>query len=306
MGGVASDATVAALSDEFEKAASARRLNYIRMNPASLSRLILPGGHSVLKTNTKTGVTRKVYAERLLGYFWMMKDLREAGNKPILSNEVLVEANESMRMPSLSGCQTLMDDNSGENDGTSVNLPDWFLRNNRSRDATAQCTLVGISYKEFGRKMLSSWIDPFREALCDNSDEPTLRGRYSVATLSINEGRVLSWLSGFIRRSAKSNTPPQLHGESLLYFGEDPSEFRDALRMHNTLTGYVYLLDGIGRVRWAGSGVATEAEAMDMVGFAKELVPGGVRQTAKQIPSSKKERRSALTRRKGRGSRITS
>mmetsp|Transcript_43796 Transcript_43796/g.133280 ORF Transcript_43796/g.133280 Transcript_43796/m.133280 type:complete len:276 (-) Transcript_43796:162-989(-) len=235
------------------------------MDPTSLSRLILPGGHSVLRTNARTGEKRRVFAERALGYFWMLKDIRDSP-KPILANGELVEAGEARKMPPLLGCRTL------GGDGEAVDLPDWFHRHNRSRDSTAQCTLVGISYKDYGHKMLSSWLDPFRDALCSDASDPTLRGRYSTATLSINEGRMLSWLSGPITRSTETNTPPERRGETLLYFG-DASEFRDALRMHNTLAGYVFMLDGVGRVRWAGSGRATDAELKDLIRFARELTP---------------------------------
>lgn len=42
--------------------------------------------------------------------------------------------------------------------------------------------------------------------------------------------------------------------------------------MHNMYTGYVYLVDGIGRVRWAGSGGGDEEEVANMIRCAKELV----------------------------------
>lgn len=41
--------------------------------------------------------------------------------------------------------------------------------------------------------------------------------------------------------------------------------------MHNIYTAYVYLVDGIGRVRWAGSGKGSDEEVEKMIGFAREL-----------------------------------
>jgi hypothetical protein len=38
---------------------------------------------------------------------------------------------------------------------------------------------------------------------------------------------------------------------------------------------YAYLLDGKGRVRWRGSGCATEEEAQILISCSKELLSGG-------------------------------
>ena len=58
-----------------------------------------------------------------------------------------------------------------------------------------------------------------------------------------------------------------------MYFGYCP-EFRDVLRMHNDKTGYVFLLDGIGRVRFVGSGRATRENVDLMLRHANELASG--------------------------------
>jgi ATPase complex subunit ATP10 len=78
-----------------------------------------------------------------------------------------------------------------------------------------------------------------------------------------------------LSRSARSNTPPQQQSTTLLHYGsaESLSTFKDTLRMHNTLTGYVYLLDGLGRVRFAGSGSASHEEVNRVIAFAKEITP---------------------------------
>ena len=77
----------------------------------------------------------------------------------------------------------------------------------------------------------------------------------------------------------KRNTTPEVQDQTLLYFtgGNDSqlNDFRDALRMYNEMTGYVLLLDGIGRVRFAGSGTATDEEAQRLISFAKEPVVTG-------------------------------
>ena len=77
-------------------------------------------------------------------------------------------------------------------------------------------------------------------------------------------------LSPFILSGTKKNVPAKDHANTLLYYG-DAEEFRDILRMHNIYTGYVYLVDGIGRVRWAGSGKGSDEEVQNMMSIAKEL-----------------------------------
>ena len=80
-------------------------------------------------------------------------------------------------------------------------------------------------------------------------------------------------LGGIIPRIVKANTPPEQHGTTLVCLRKEFEDFRDVLRIHNVMAGYVFLLDGIGRVRFAGSGEATEEELERLIRFAKELVP---------------------------------
>ena len=129
----------------------------------------------------------------------------------------------------------------------------------------ARCYIL----QRFGAQLLPSWIDPFDQAFrqgTNNNDTD----RYDVVRIVINEGRVVKLLSPFITSGTKKNVPESDHANTLLYFG-DAEEFRDILRMHNIYTGYVFLVDGIGRVRWAGSGEGTDEEIQSMLRFAQEL-----------------------------------
>jgi ATPase complex subunit ATP10 len=138
-----------------------------------------------------------------------------------------------------------------------------------SRDPNAQCTLVAISCKEFGARLLPSWIDPFEMSL-RGSDENDV-DRYEVVRITMNEGRIARLLSPFIVSGTKKRVPAADHSNTLLHYG-DAEEMRDILRMHNIYTSYVFLLDGIGRVRWAGSGEGSKAEVESMIGIARDLM----------------------------------
>lgn len=142
-----------------------------------------------------------------------------------------------------------------------------FIVSSGSKDANAQCTLVAISSKEFGARLLPSWVDPFEKALCNTVDNTN---RYEVVRITINEGRIDRWLHPFILSGTKKKIRVEDHSKTLLYYG-DAEEMRDMMRMHNMYTGYVFLVDGIGRVRWAGSGEGSDDEVQSMIKFATEL-----------------------------------
>jgi ATPase complex subunit ATP10 len=136
-----------------------------------------------------------------------------------------------------------------------------------TKDATAQCTLVAISCKDFGAQLLPSWVDPFTSQLVNTSDGH----KFQTVRITINEGRIAKILSPLIVGGTKKNVPVEDHERTLLYYG-NAEEWRDILRMHNIYTGYVYLVDGIGRVRWTGSGGGDDEEVANMIQCAKELV----------------------------------
>jgi mitochondrial ATPase complex subunit ATP10 len=230
----------------------------IQVHPDSIGNRILPG-NIVLRT-TSSGHVQKRYTELAFGYFWMIKDLKKTGEKPILSNERLIEENVAKVFPSLTGgsVQSLS--------GETVHFPAHCLRKNRSRDAAAQCSLVAVSFRDFGFQQLSSWIDPFQAAVGDSD-------RVEVLKINVAEGWLNKYfLRAVIRGFTKRNTAVEEYDSTFLYFG-DADTFRDSLRMHNVLAGYVFLLDGLGRVRFAGSGNATEEDAARLIQFAKELTP---------------------------------
>lgn len=216
-------------------------------------------GNFVIKT-TRNGAEKKRYTELVYGYFWMIKDLRKCDEKPILSNTELIPSSSAKPFPPLEGLKSLS--------GDKVNLPAFFLRKNRSLDAGAQCTIVAVSFRDYGYQLLSSWLDPVRDELGDSD-------RVEIIRLNLSEGWLNKWiLRGVIQGLMIKNTPKEEHDTTLIYFGTKELEgLRDALRMHNLLTGFVFLLDGLGRVRFAGSGPAAKEEVERLVGFAKELTP---------------------------------
>lgn len=255
---------VARRSFFFFKEKENSRIKEIQVNEKSIGSKIKPG-NLVDKFYPKTGNTRTLPVELAHGYFWMVGDLDATGGKPTLSNDYIIPAKNAEPFPELlAGVETLSDSDDKNN---RVELPQFFLRKNRSGDEHAQCTLVAIACRDYGFKQLKSWTQPFQEVFREED-------RVELVHLHITEGWFSSSvLQSMIRSMVKKNTPVEDHETTLLCFRKTLEGFRDSLRIHNQMTGYVFLLDGKGRIRFAGSGEATDEDVEKIIRFTHELTP---------------------------------
>mmetsp|Transcript_16584 Transcript_16584/g.38310 ORF Transcript_16584/g.38310 Transcript_16584/m.38310 type:complete len:386 (-) Transcript_16584:275-1432(-) len=271
--------------------ANPERIHGIEVNPESLGHGVLPG-NLIYKIYKWSGNTRKVPLELVHGYFWMVTDLKKTNQKPTLSNQKLIPERTAQVFPTLEGLTTLDDLT------TTVDLPLFFLEHAHDLNATTKkkkqrasrgkITLVAITFRDNGFKMIPTWTEPFEEAFASGSNDGN---RVQTFTVSITERWALYPIRNTIKRVMKNNTPTEKHSTTLAYFGtKDAMDFRDVLRMHNIMTSYVFLLDDRGRVRFASSGEASEEEVARLVGFAKDLLresDGGGRRSK---PPAKKRR----------------
>jgi len=280
----------------------------IIMNPDGIGKDILPG-ERVIKENKKLMTKRMVQIEQKFGYFWTLKDLNKTNNKPILSNVELIHTDIAKVFPAFGLIDDETEDNRDSIDDTEEKLgeqstkkisgelqtltgrpiqtPKCFTLRNRAKDPNAACTLVAINFNDFGYKMLPSWTDPFEKEFGSSKSG---NHRFETFWISIHESRILNLISSFIIRSFRKKVPDHRKDKTLLYFGGSASGMRDVLRMHNEKTSYVYLLDGIGRVRFAASGEATKEEAQRLIRFAKKLVPSNRDRTIDSPVKKKRER----------------
>ncbi len=250
--------------------ANPERIHGIEVNPDSLGHGVLPG-NLIYKTYKLTGNTRKVPLELAHGYFWMIKDLKKTDSKPILSNTKLIPHQDAQLFPTLEGLTTLDDLD------TDIELPIFFLeqahdlQNNKKNKhgGGGKVTLVAISFRDNGFQVIPTWMEPFEEAFSKSKDQ----SKVQTFSVSITERWALYPIRNTVKRVMKKNTPPEKYASTLAYFGtNEVMDFRDILRMHNIMAGYVFLLDDLGRVRFAGSGEASTEEVERLVGFAKELI----------------------------------
>lgn len=64
-------------------------------------------------------------------------------------------------------------------------------------------------------------------------------------------------------------------------------DVKDSIGMANGKVGYVYLVDGNRRIRWAGSGDADTGEREGLVGVVRRLVEGGRKPESGKKPEEK-------------------
>lgn len=84
----------------------------------------------------------------------------------------------------------------------------------------------------------------------------------------------LIWL--FLGRGRKGKSEAEWGRSFVVRRGVDDG-VRDCIGMANGKVGYVYLVDGSCRIRWAGSGDADIGEREGLVGVLRRLVEGGRR-----------------------------
>jgi len=209
----------------------------IQTHPDSISHELLPEG--LVYRTARDGSERKRYVDFVHGYFWMVKDLQRSEDQPILTNTELIPEDEARMLPPLL-VETM--------ENTVVTIPDMLTETNRLQDPSAQATLLAVCSREHGRQVLQEhWLPKLRQLQSE---------RLALVLLQLNEGfvaRLLRPLINFHQRRAE-DTVVQWYGTAT------PYHFRDPIRLHNSMTGYVYLLDGIGRVRAAGSGPSSQVD----------------------------------------------
>lgn len=74
-----------------------------------------------------------------------------------------------------------------------------------------------------------------------------------------------------MKDNIKMNTPPEMHDDTFVIYGNS-SKINRSLGIVNTKTGYVFLIDGNGEVRWKASGMATQREIETLNNLTRKLL----------------------------------
>ncbi|MED6132914.1 hypothetical protein PIB30_023319 [Stylosanthes scabra] len=179
-----------------------------------------------------------------------------------VANKVLIPAMVAVKFPDL---EVLFSDRK------TMKLPIRISDNADAADKSSvpKASLVCLSFRASSQEMINSWTGPFAEAFSKSEDVHL----YQVSFID-------SWL--LCRSPIKHfilwtmNKPNQESKDALkknmvFKFG-DHYYFRKELRILNLITGYIFLLDNFGRVRWQGFGHSTKDELSSLVSCTSSLL----------------------------------
>ncbi|KAL9261392.1 hypothetical protein AKJ16_DCAP03991 [Drosera capensis] len=189
------------------------------------------------------------------GYFADMSELKQHGGKIAMANKTLVPAAMAVKFPAL-------EVNSSH--GGTLKLPIC------SEENESKITLLCLAFRANSQSMIDSWTMPF----LDKFKEPGDIQLYQVSFVDswfLSLRPIKSLLLRVMKKSNPADSKDALRRQVLYSFG-DHYDFRKQLRILNLLTGYVFLLDKFGRIRWQGFGMATEEEISALLSCTSLLV----------------------------------
>ncbi|OVA17906.1 ATPase assembly factor ATP10 [Macleaya cordata] len=197
------------------------------------------------------------------GYFADMSDLKKHGGKIAMASNTIIPAMEAVKFPSLEV---------NYSDGTCLNLPATSQENADKPDKMAipGASLVCLSFRASSQGMIDSWSVPFVDAFSASKNVRIFEVSFIESWfLSLNP---IKWLLLRIMRKSKTDGKNDVLQRQLVYSFGDKYYFRKELKILNLLTGYIFLLDRFGRIRWQGFGLATEEELKSLVSCASLLL----------------------------------
>ncbi|KAH0913484.1 hypothetical protein HID58_036805 [Brassica napus] len=196
------------------------------------------------------------------GYFADMKEFKEHGGKIADANKTVIPAVSAVKFPELA--VTL-------SNGEVLKLPISCSSGEVNEESLAvpRVSLVCLSFRASSQGMISSWSKPFLESFGDRKD-------LQVFEVSFID----KWLLGLapirklllrVLQKPKSNEDSVLQRRVVYSFG-DHYHFRKEIKVLNLLTGYIFLLDKSGRIRWQGFGTATPEEVSKLLSCTSQLL----------------------------------
>lgn len=135
-------------------------------------------------------------------------------------------------------------------------------------------TVVSVVSAEWAADQARSFTSPkenpgLHEFL--RSYEPA-RGLARFATVNVEETWLKAWMVRLCWWNLRKVVPREQWETYYLNRRGFSEELRDALGMWNSKVGYVFLVDGQCRIRWAGNGHAWEQEKKSLVACVRRLV----------------------------------
>ncbi|WJX68854.1 hypothetical protein P8452_53187 [Trifolium repens] len=197
------------------------------------------------------------------GYFADMSEFKKHGGKVAVANKVIIPAMEAVKFPDIKVSFS---------DGKPMKLPIRISDNKDDSDKSSvpKASLVCLSFRASSQEMINSWSAPFAKTFSNSKDAHLYQVSFIDSWLLCRAPikRLLLWT---MKKPNQNESNDTLQGKIVYSFG-DHYYFRKELKILNLLTGYIFLLDSFGRVRWQGFGSATEDELSSLLSCTSLLL----------------------------------
>ncbi|XP_010521705.1 PREDICTED: uncharacterized protein LOC104800565 isoform X2 [Tarenaya hassleriana] len=200
--------------------------------------------------------------EMTRGYFMDMKEYGIHGGKVAAANKTLIPAVAAMKFPVLAVTYP---------SGKTFKLPVTSNSNEVQTESSTvpKASLVCLSFRASSKDMIDSWRTPFLESFSNSKDvhfyEVSFIDKWLLCLSPVK------YLLLRVLRNPKNNESTALQTQNAYSFGNH-YYFRKQLRILNLLTGYVFLLDKCGRIRWQGVGKPTPEEVSSLLSCTSLLL----------------------------------
>lgn len=197
------------------------------------------------------------------GYFADFAELKQHGGKIAMANKILIPAMTAMKFPALEVNYP---------DGRTIKLPISANTNDVDvyKSEIPKASLLCLSFRASSQAMIDSWSVPFVDAFSE-SKEIQLYEVSFIDSWLLSLRPIKRLLLPMMRKSNPNEKKGALERHIVYTFG-DHYYFRKEAKILNLLTGYVFLLDKFGRIRWQGFGLATEDELSSLLACSSLLL----------------------------------
>ncbi|XP_038725173.1 uncharacterized protein LOC120016453 isoform X2 [Tripterygium wilfordii] len=190
------------------------------------------------------------------GYFADISELKQHGGKIAMANKIMIPAMAAVKFPDLQVSYS---------NGRTLKLPIRSEGNviDANNSAVPVASLLCLTFRANSQAMVDSWSMPFLETYRDSK-------KVQLYEVSLIDSwflclKPIKWLLLRMMRKSNDEGKEDALQRQIVYSFGDHYYFRKELKILNLLTGYIFLLDRFGRVRWQGFGSATKEELSSLL-----------------------------------------
>ncbi|KAG8387569.1 hypothetical protein BUALT_Bualt02G0035000 [Buddleja alternifolia] len=197
------------------------------------------------------------------GYFADMSEMKQHNGKITAANKIIIPAMAAVKFPTFEV---------NYSNGRTLKLPVTSSGNDTSASNSdiPKASLLCLSFRASSQPMVDSWSLPFLNTFGHSSDVQLYEVSFIDSWL-LNRFLIKKLLLKIMRKAKPAETKDILQKQIVYSFG-DHYYFRKELKILNLLTGYIFLVDKLGRIRWQGTGLATQDELLSLLSCTSLLL----------------------------------